>query len=247
MINSIVSGFLIGLAGLVHCAGMCGPLQLIVPSFNKGKRAGMKEFLSYHSGRIILYAVLGLLSGLLGLKGFIFQSFQWTSIVLGSFMLILAWIGINNSNKINTMILREIQRRMNSSYQTMRNSPSYLLIFNIGILNGLLPCGMVYFALLNALSSESVSKSIVAMIGFGIGTLPIFILLKGVGLKLSAYPRLKIIQPWLLSVVSLMIILRGLNLGIPYLSPKIITESTHSRPRIECCKEQNLNPQKKAD
>lgn len=242
MINSIVSGFLIGIAGSVHCAGMCGPLQLIVPSLNKGKRAGMKEFISYHSGRIILYMILGILSGLLGLKGFIFQSFQWTSIVLGSLMLILAWIGINNSNKINTMILREIQRRMNSSYQTMRNSPSYLLIFNIGILNGLLPCGMVYFALLNALSGESISNSIVAMIGFGIGTLPIFILLRGVGLKLSTYPRLKIIQPWLLSVVSLMIILRGLNLGIPYLSPKIITESTHSRPRIECCKEQNLNP-----
>lgn len=242
MISSLISGFLIGIAGSVHCAGMCGPLQLLVPSFNKGKHAGVKEFLSYHSGRIILYVVLGLLSGLLGLKGFIFQSFQWTSIILGSLMLILAWIGINNSNKVNTMILREIQRRMNSSYQTMRNSPSYLIIFNIGILNGLLPCGMVYFALLNALSSESVSNSIVAMIGFGIGTLPIFILLKGVGIKLSAYPRLKIIQPWLLSVVSLMIILRGLNLGIPYLSPKIITESPHSRPRIECCKEQNINP-----
>lgn len=242
MISSLISGFLIGIAGSVHCAGMCGPLQLLVPSFNKGKHAGVKEFLSYHSGRIILYVVLGLLSGLLGLKGFIFQSFQWTSIILGSLMLILAWIGINNSNKVNTMILREIQRRMNSSYQTMRNSPSFLIIFNIGILNGLFPCGMVYFALLNALSSESVSNSIVAMIGFGIGTLPIFILLKGVGIKLSVYPRLKIIQPWLLSVVSLMIILRGLNLGIPYLSPKIITESPHSRPRIECCKEQNINP-----
>ena len=242
MISSIVSGFLIGLAGSVHCAGMCGPLQLIVPSFNKGKHAGVKEFLSYHSGRIILYVVLGLLSGLLGLKGFIFQSFQWTSIILGSLMLILAWIGINNSNKVNTMILREIQQRMNSSYQTMRNSPSYLIIFNIGILNGLLPCGMVYFALLNALSSESVSNSIIAMIGFGIGTLPIFILLKGVGLKISAHARLKIIQPWLLSVVSLLIIIRGLNLGIPYLSPKIITESPHGRPRIECCKEQNVNP-----
>jgi hypothetical protein len=85
------------------------------------------------------------------------------------------------------------------------------------------------------------------MIGFGIGTLPIFILLKGVGLKLSAYPRLKILQPWLLSVVALMIILRGLNLGIPYISPKIITESTHGIPRLECCKEQHINPQKKAD
>jgi sulfite exporter TauE/SafE len=247
MISSLISGFLIGIAGSVHCAGMCGPLQLLVPSFNKGKRAGNREFISYHSGRIILYMVLGILSGLLGLQGFMFQSFQWTSIILGLIMLLLAWIGINNSNKLNTLILSKIQQRISSSYQSMRNSPSYLIIFNLGILNGLLPCGMVYFALLNALSSGSLSNSMLAMLGFGMGTLPIFILLNGIGLKLSTYPRLKILQPWLLSLVALMIILRGLNLGIPYLSPKVIRESTHGTPRLECCKEQHINPQKKAD
>ena len=177
MISTLLGGLLIGIAGSIHCAGMCGPLQLLVPSMIKGKKAGIKEFLSYHCGRLLLYISIGIISGVLGLQLLLFQSFQWTSIILGIIMLIMAWISLNNPNKMNAWMMNNIQQRMSSSYQSMRINPSYLLIFNIGLLNGLLPCGLVYFAVLNALSTQSLSNSILSMLGFGVGTLPIFILL----------------------------------------------------------------------
>ncbi len=247
MISSLFSGLLIGIAGSVHCAGMCGPLQLLVPSMVKGKKAGLKEFLSYHGGRILLYISIGAISGFLGLQLYLFQSFQWTSIILGIIMLIMAWIGLNNPNKINAWIMNKIQRWMNSSYQSMRINPSYLLIFNLGLLNGLLPCGLVYFAVLNALSTQSLSNSILSMLGFGVGTLPIFILLKGIGFKLSTSDYTRKFQPWLLSLVALLIIIRGLNLGIPYLSPKVELSPIHGKPSIECCNSKKIEAQKKAD
>jgi sulfite exporter TauE/SafE len=247
MISTLLGGLLIGIAGSIHCAGMCGPLQLLVPSMIKGKKAGIKEFLSYHCGRLLLYISIGIISGVLGLQLLLFQSFQWTSIILGIIMLIMAWIGLNNPNKMNAWMMNKIQQRMSSSYQSMRINPSYLLIFNIGLLNGLLPCGLVYFAVLNALSTQSLSNSILSMLGFGVGTLPVFIILKGIGLKLSSSENTRKFQPWILSLVALMIIIRGLNLGIPYLSPKVELSPMHGKPSIECCNGKKNETQKKAD
>ena len=159
-------------------------------------------------------------------------------IILGIIMLIMAWIGLNNPNKMNAWMMNKIQQQMSSSYQSMRINPSYLLIFNIGLLNGLLPCGLVYFAVLNALSTQSLSNSILSMLGFGVGTLPIFILLKGIGFKLSKTDYTRKFQPWLLSLVALMIIIRGLNLGIPYLSPKVAIEQSAKKEikiKHSCC------------
>ena len=247
MISSLFSGLLIGIAGSIHCVGMCGPLQLLVPSMDKGKKAGLKEFITYHSGRLMLYISVGVISGFLGLQLFLFQSFQWTSIILGIIMLIMAWIGMNNPNKVKAWIMIKIHQWMSSSFQSMRINPSYLLIFNMGLLNGLLPCGLVYFAILNALSTQTLSNSILSMIGFGVGTLPVFIILKGIGLKLSSSENTRKFQPWILSLVALMIIIRGLNLGIPYLSPKVELSPMHGKPSIECCNGKKNETQKKAD
>jgi sulfite exporter TauE/SafE len=247
MISSLFSGLLIGIAGSIHCVGMCGPLQLLVPSMDKGKKAGIKEFITYHSGRLMLYISIGVISGFLGLQLFLFQSFQWTSIILGIIMLIMAWIGLNNPNKVKAWIMIKIHQWMSSSFHSMRINPSYLLIFNMGLLNGLLPCGLVYFAILNALSTQTLSNSILSMIGFGVGTLPVFIILKGIGLKLSSSENTRKFQPWILSLVALMIIIRGLNLGIPYLSPKVELSPIHGKPSIECCNGKKNETQKKAD
>jgi len=247
MISSLISGLLIGIAGSIHCAGMCGPLQLLVPSMVKGHKAGIREFICYHSGRLVLYTSIGVISGILGLQLFLFQSFQWTSVILGITMLIMAWIGLNKPNKINAWILNKIQQLMGTSYQSMRIKPSYLLIFNIGFLNGLLPCGLVYFAILNALSSQTPFNSMISMFGFGVGTLPVFVLIKGIRPRLASSEFIRKLQPWLLSLVALMLIIRGLNLGIPYLSPKIELSPKHSEPSIECCNGKIFEAQKKAE
>ncbi len=235
MIALLISGLLIGLSGSLHCLGMCGPLQWLVPTLEKGHPASKQAFISYHLGRITLYSALGLISGFIGLQWVIFNSFQWVSLILGGFMLILAWIGLEQNGKINQWIMKFLKGLLNKSYKSVRESPSLLMVFNIGLLNGLLPCGLVYFALLNALSSASVFWGWISMLFFGIGTLPVFIVMRVLSKKFVYPLAIRKLQPVLLTLVALMIILRGLNLGIPYLSPKIYLTPQHGVPHMECC------------
>ena len=247
MITYLIGGLLIGFAGSLHCAGMCGPLQLLVPSRVKGHAPGTIEFITYHLGRVCLYSLLGALSGLIGLQLMLFQSFQWISIALGSVMLVFAWVGLERNGKLSQRVMALLQGRLQKVYQALRVNPSLLLIFNVGLFNGLLPCGLVYFALINAIASQHVGIGLASMAMFGLGTLPIFIILNVVRSKVKNQRILTQLQPFILTVAALLIILRGLNLGIPYLSPTIEKTSKYGTPSIKCCKKPTYKAQKKAD
>jgi sulfite exporter TauE/SafE len=247
MITYLIGGLIIGFAGSLHCAGMCGPLQLLVPSRVKGQAPGTIEFIFYHIGRVTLYSLLGVLSGLIGLQLMLFQSFQWISIILGSIMLVFAWVGLEHNGKLSQRVMALLQGRLQKVYYALRVNPSLLLIFNIGLLNGLLPCGLVYFALLNAIASQHIGIGFASMAMFGLGTLPIFIFLKVVRSKVKNQPILTQLQPYILTVAALLIILRGLNLGIAYLSPTIEKASKYGAPSVKCCKNSVYKVKKKAD
>ena len=247
MITYLIGGLIIGFAGSLHCAGMCGPLQLLVPSRVKGQAPGTKEFIIYHIGRVTLYSLLGVLSGLIGLQLMLFQSFQWISIILGSIMLVFAWAGLERNGKLSQHVMALLQHRLQKVYQALRVNPSLLLIYNVGLLNGLLPCGLVYFALLNAIASQHIAIGFASMAMFGLGTLPIFIFLKVVRSKVKNQRILTQLQPYILTVAALLIILRGLNLGIPYLSPTIEKASKYGAPSVKCCKNSVYKVKKKAD
>lgn len=247
MITYLIGGLIIGFAGSLHCAGMCGPLQLLVPSRVKGQAPGTIEFIFYHIGRVTLYSLLGVLSGLIGLQLMLFQSFQWISIILGSIMLVFAWVGLERNGKLSQRVMALLQGRLQKVYYALRVNPSLLLIFNIGLLNGLLPCGLVYFALLNAIASQHIGIGFASMAMFGLGTLPVFIFLRIVRNKIKNQRILTQLQPYILTVAALLIILRGLNLGIPYLSPTIEKASKYGAPSVKCCKNSVYKVKKKAD
>lgn len=108
-------------------------------------------------------------------------------------------------------------------------------MFILGSLNGLLPCGMVYLAILTAATLDQLLDGSLFMIFFGIGTVPAMMLSSMAGLWVGKEIRLKFRRaiPVMVGVVGLVLILRGLNLGIPYLSPDLPTK-TNSESAIHC-------------
>ncbi|NBR14187.1 MAG: sulfite exporter TauE/SafE family protein [Crocinitomicaceae bacterium] len=242
MINVFVTAFFLGLASNLHCIGMCGPLTLVLPVNRKSKLTIFWGVLIYNFGRIFTYTVLGVLVGSIGLSLNLFISVQLISIILGTLMLIIAWSSFFKElgflDKISNQIGLFISRRF-SSINQMQTGLKPLFF---GLLNGLLPCGMVYLGLLNSVAAGSLVGSVISMIVFGLGTLPVMLVfayfMQSMNRKFKS--NLNKLLPYFITIAALLTIARGMNLGIPYISPKIQTEheGLHSKPKMECCKVQ---------
>lgn len=231
----LFTGLILGLASNVHCLGMCGPIALVLPLNRTNNWTILGGTLQYNLGRTLIYGVLGALFGLLGMTIQIFGILQWMSILAGIALVIFAW-----RKKLNVWfphisnpfgIQKGIQRLMGKSMK----SKSRFKLLAFGAINGLLPCGMVYVALLNALLADSLVSSSLAMIAFGIGTLPIMIFVPFMSNKIGKETRRKLNRgiPYVLTVVGLMIALRGMNLGIPFVSPRISVPAASEIPKGE--------------
>jgi len=95
--------------------------------------------------------------------------------------------------------------------------------FASGLLNGLLPCGMVYIALIASLALQSPIEGALYMMFFGIGTIPMLIgvMLTGKMLSLPIRSKLTNAMPYVAMFIGILFIVRGLGLGIHYVSPKL--------------------------
>ncbi|HOW32340.1 MAG TPA: sulfite exporter TauE/SafE family protein, partial [Bacteroidales bacterium] len=98
---------------------------------------------------------------------------------------------------------------------------SFSSLFLIGLLNGLLPCGLVYIAIAGSIGSGSALMGAIYMALFGLGTMPMLLAINLSGGFISTSLRKKInkLIPILVIIVGILFILRGLSLGIPYISP----------------------------
>jgi uncharacterized protein len=228
----LISALIMGIIGNLHCLGMCGPIALMIPVKKNNKLGRLISILLYNFGRLFTYSFLGALFGSFG-HGIKLAGFQQQlSIVIGSILIIAIMFPkfiriINHGNSF-----------INKSYIKFKNKFSYQLkkktyssIFAIGLLNGLLPCGLIYLALTGAIITGSWYSGILYMFYFGIGTLPIMILLPYFNQIIAGKFKKKMsrILPYAMILFGVLMILRGSNLGIPYISPKINTVN------ISCC------------
>jgi len=218
----LISAFVIGLMGSFHCAGMCGPIAIALPLH--GNTIPQKIFggALYNIGRTITYGIMGAIFGLLG-QGIQMIGFQQkVSVIMGVVMII----------SVIFPALFKYQYSMDKSWFSMVGKlkksigqlfaiRSFSSLFFIGLLNGLLPCGLVYMAIAGAIGMGNVTEGSLYMILFGLGTIPMLLAISLAGNILSLAVRKKInkLIPVLVVVVGLLFILRGLSLGIPYLSP----------------------------
>ena len=227
----------IGLLGGFHCLAMCGPLVLIVFRVKPGQNPWKTLFnaLIYNSGRILSYSFLGLIVGLSGRGLVLVSSQQLLSLCIGT--LILGSFLISQKKRERLNILRYshkmslwFRQKINSG---IRLSDSGQSLFQ-GMLHGFLPCGTVYLALAGALSTGEIFSGVFYMFIFGLGTLPFLLIIKAFGQVFFSKITFKfhqiMISVFAFSLAGLLII-RALNLGIPYLSPKV----SYAEPQIECC------------
>ena len=234
-------GFILGITSNIHCIGMCGPIALAIPVKRTSNWTILNGVLHYNFGRILSYSFLGLIVGSIGLTIQTLGFLQGLSIVSGLFLILFAWKKWYKSAIFSEFPTFGIHVFIRKNLGKVITSQSPFKIGILGILNGLLPCGMVYAALLNSVLAGNLIGSASAMIAFGIGTLPAMIAVGFAANRIDAKMRQKFskIVPYLLTVVGLLIAIRGMNLGIPYVSPKVSVTKTHFRqtPAIEmsCC------------
>jgi sulfite exporter TauE/SafE len=217
----LTTAFLLGLASTFHCIGMCGPVSLALPLNRQSSWSILSGLIQYHIGRISMYTVLGLIIGSIGLSLRLFHVLQWLSMFMGVVMIVFAWKRqwIHKVQLQNNRFMQWIVRGMGSLLAS--KSPGKL--FGLGTLNGLLPCGMVYVGLGNALLSGDIVGTGAAMAVFGLGTFPAMLAVGYFARQVNGPVRQRInrVFPVLLTIVGCMLIVRGANLGIPYLSPAV--------------------------
>lgn len=214
----------LGLISSLHCAGMCGPIAFALPLDRSSWLSKTTGALVYNLGRILTYATLGGLFGLLGKAFFTAGLQRGISIGVGIFFLLSVIIPIITKQgffleKWGYQFIGRFKGVFASQFKK-RNGFSLLVI---GVINGLLPCGMVYLGLAAAVSTGNWADGFLFMVFFGLGTLPLMYAASVVGdlLSLNVRSKMRKAVPYLIGVMGVLFILRGMNLGIPYVSPVI--------------------------
>ncbi len=219
----LLSALALGLMGSFHCAGMCGPIAVALPLH--GNTVPQKIFggTLYNIGRTITYGIMGALFGLLG-QGLGMIGFQQKiSVIMGAIMIISVLFPalFKNQYRMDKNWF-SLVGKLKKSIGEMFSIRSFSSLFFIGLLNGLLPCGLVYMAIAGAIGTGNAAEGTLYMVLFGLGTIPMLLTISVAGNMMGQAIRRKInkLIPVLVVVVGLLFVLRGLSLGIPYLSPE---------------------------
>jgi sulfite exporter TauE/SafE len=221
---------------------MCGPIALAIPINNTSTFTRLISILIYNSGRVITYSVLGAIFGFLGQSFVLFGLQQILSVTLGVIILLSVILprrifsGFSFTSKLSFLF-----GKLKSALSDMFKKRSLMALFNIGLLNGLLPCGLIYIAIAGAIASGSIINGTVFMAVFGLGTIPAMFTVSLFSHLINVKFRSSVtkVVPYMVSFMAVLLILRGLNLGIPYISPEVVTktsiDSTTTEKELECC------------
>ena len=218
----LYTAFIFGLISSFHCIGMCGPIAMMLPVDHQNPVRKAFQISTYHLGRLSAYAIIGLIFGALG-KGFFLAGMQQhLSIAIGILMIVFIVVPERKLAQYNfSKPIYNVISKVKSALGKQFKNKSYQSFFTIGLLNGFLPCGMVYVALFGAIAMQSVGYGMAYMILFGIGTLPLMSLVMYINSFITPNFRNKIqtVIPYVAVFIGCLFILRGLGLGIPFISP----------------------------
>jgi sulfite exporter TauE/SafE len=230
----LYTAFFFGLISSFHCIGMCGPIAMMLPVDRNNATKKATQVLTYHIGRLTAYGTIGLIFGLVG-KGFFMAGIQQNlSIFIGVAMIAVILIPEKifakyNFSKPVFVLISKIKATLGSQFR----NKSYKSLFTIGLLNGFLPCGMVYVALFGAIAMQDASFGVLYMVLFGLGTVPMMSSVVYINSYLTIPIRNKIqkVIPYVAVIIGVLFILRGLGLGIPYVSPSNMSLFVQENPQ----------------
>jgi len=212
---------MMGLLGSLHCLGMCGPIAFALPVGTTIMRIKLLKYGLYNAGRIVTYASLGWIIGMVG-KGFEMVGMQQIlSIAAGALIIASVVLSRTSSqNKVTNRITDAIRTRLKSAFNFYFRKKGYTALFMLGILNGLLPCGMIYIAMLAALATGSSWSGAAFMAAFGLGTVPLMfaVCVAGSAVSIKWKSAIYKVAPMLACVVGVLLILRGMQIDVPFVS-----------------------------
>jgi len=223
----LISAFILGLLGSFHCVGMCGPIAFMLPVDRNNTYKKVTQISLYHIGRLLSYSIMGLVFGLIGKGLNLFGFQQQLSIIIGVLMIIVILIPYKTFNKYNVSkpiykVISKVKSGLGSALKK-KTSDTFL---TIGFLNGFLPCGLVYMAVFGAIAGGNAAEGSLYMAFFGLGTIPLMTTAIYFSNFLKGAMRQKIQKaiPVFVVLIGVLFILRGLGLGIPYLSPAPVSD-----------------------
>lgn len=229
----LYTAFIFGLISSFHCIGMCGPIAMMLPVDRDNSAKKVTQILTYHLGRLTAYAIIGLIFGLVGRGLYLAGLQQKMSIFIGVAMIAVVLIPEKvfaqyNFSKPIFKLISKIKSTLGSQFK----NKSYKSLFIIGLLNGFLPCGMVYVALFGAIAMQNEFFGILYMILFGLGTVPMMsgIVYFNSLLTISVRNKIQKFIPIVAVIIGILFIFRGLGLGIPYISPSDMSLFVQSSP-----------------
>jgi len=231
----LLSAIILGLMGSLHCIGMCGPIVFMLPVDRDNEFKKFGQIFIYHFGRLLAYGIIGLVFGMLGKGLYVFGMQQKLSIAIGVLMIVIILIPYKTFSRHNLSkpvykVISKVKNRLGRELK--KKSPDTFL--TIGFLNGFLPCGLVYMALFGAIAMGNAAEGSLYMLLFGIGTIPLMttaIYFSGI-LKGGLRQKVQRLIPFFVVAIGILFIIRGLGLGIPYVSPSPITEVVSAE--MEC-------------
>lgn len=263
--SALLAGWLLGIAGSLHCVGMCGPLAVLAPVDRRSSFHMILSMTAYQLGRTAMYALLGLLIGLFG-RGLAIGGWQ-QGIAFVAGLGTIGWAlrllyrrwriahptgntrritpdGLNPTGSTrgvvpdgykkaavvqHSFIPSPVKFIHKASGVLLRRPARWYNALGFGAVNGLLPCGMVYLALVASVAANSAAGSTVFMAGFGLGTIPTM-LLAALGLQwVRAHAGHLYVKyfPFVILLTGLILVLRSAS-AMPDLLQKI---AVHCMPQ----------------
>jgi len=221
--TELLAGFMIGLAGTMHCAGMCGPIAMALPTGSSRGAHYVTGRLLYQIGRIGTYMILGTLAAL-GASAITISGYEGVvSITAGVLMIVSAVLQLLwHKSLLPAGPLLRLTAPVRSAMQRLLHQRSLLALLGIGAVNGLLPCGLVLSAIFGSAATTDPAQGAMFMAAFGLGTLPVMtaISLGGGWITNHLKGTARLAMPVLALLLGTVFVVRGMHLGIPLLSPK---------------------------
>jgi sulfite exporter TauE/SafE len=229
----LYTALIFGLLSSFHCIGMCGPIAMMIPVDRNNAAKRVFQIFLYHLGRLTAYGMLGLFFGLLGKGLFLAGLQQQLSILVGILMILFVIIPERKMAQYNfSKPIYRLISKVKSHLGAQFKRKSFDALFTMGLLNGFLPCGMVYAALFGAIAMQNEWMGATYMILFGIGTIPMMSAVVLIANFITVPVRNKIQKmiPIMVFIIGSLFIVRGMGLDIPYLSPKTTTLIVQANP-----------------
>ncbi|WP_159018020.1 sulfite exporter TauE/SafE family protein [Algibacter sp. L3A6] len=224
----LFSAFILGLLGSFHCVGMCGPIAFMLPVDRNNALKKALQIGVYHLGKLLAYSVIGLVFGLIGKSLYLFGFQQQLSIFIGILMILVVLIPQRTFNKYNfSKPVYKLISKVKSALGSAMKKKTMDTFLTIGFLNGFLPCGLVYMAVFASIASGNALNGALYMAVFGLGTIPLMTtaIYFSQFLKGAARQKIQKAIPVFVVIIGVLFIIRGLGLGIPYLSPAPVLDA----------------------